>query len=207
MPARAARRRPRCGSRSWLESREFRACRPRSRSRGARARARTGRRDRPASAASSPGMITAPSFIAASMVSHSGTTLPSISNDAVAALDARARAARWRRGWSAPTVRRSVSRRGAIADDRSAGRSAAVAPRASSASNQSSAQLNWVGSGQRKSRIGGGVVGAMCEQEVARLLECRPRAICSILSRLLSGQPAEHDREIPCARRRLATAW
>ena len=87
---RRARRRARCGSPSD-RGRRTSAHRPHWRSDGEPGRARSGPSGRSASASVLAGITTAPSFIAASITSHSGTTLPSISRMRSPRLTPRAR--------------------------------------------------------------------------------------------------------------------
>src|SRR6516162_1751059 len=96
------------------------------------------------------GIITAPSFIAASIVSHNGATLPSINRIRSPRLTPSARnplAMRLERCDNSAKVKLaapSLTMRKAVLSP--------VSPCASSASNQSRAQLNRSSAGQRKSR-------------------------------------------------------
>ncbi len=95
-------------------------------------------------------MITAPSFIAARIVSHSSTWLPSITmtRSPRATPCARSQLATWlERAESSANVRRVSEPSGSTIH--SARRSP---PSAASTSNQSSAQLKRSSAGQRKSR-------------------------------------------------------
>ena len=95
-------------------------------------------------------MITAPSFIAARIVSHSSTWLPSMTmiRSPRATPCSRSQLATWfERADSSANVRRVSEPSGSTIH--SAGRSP---PSAASTSNQSSAQLNASSSGQRNSR-------------------------------------------------------
>ena len=133
-----------------LEARRTSRCRPPAVTTW-RARPRANRSARSAGVSSvAAGMITAPSFITASIVSHSGATLPSITSTRSPRFTPSARSAlarRFERSESSAKLSEVAPSPTMV----SAGR-AALSPRASSASNQSSAQLKWVGSGQRKSR-------------------------------------------------------
>ena len=119
------------------------------------------------------GISTRPSFIAASIVTHSSGVAPSI---------IRSRSPRF-----APIERRPLARRAGLPCDSSAKVRVSTAladhlqrrscapwsPAASSASNQSSAQLNRSGRGQTNGGLGGDVAVVELEQKIARLAEGR----------------------------------